>query len=128
MKNLVERIMVVNNGVYVRIVMEDEIGEVLVDKTVKANKKLMLRMTVREYHGFLEDCVGADEEVERELNSYMDIVDRESIAQLCEMTEDELKETFMELETRYQRLDENGYVIPREEAGLLIHAIYERRH
>ena len=103
-------------------------GEILVDKTVRANKKLMLRMTMNEYYGFPEDAGYENEEVERELNSYMDIVDKESIAELCEMTVDEFTEKFMDMETRRYRLDENGYVMPKEEASMLIYAIYERKH
>jgi hypothetical protein len=128
MMNTVERIVIVNNGVYVNVVMEDNMGEILVDKTVRANKKLMLRMTMNEYYGFPEDAGYENEEVERELNSYMDIVDKESIAELCEMTVDEFTERFMDMETRSYRLDENGYIIPKEEASMLIYAIYERKH
>lgn len=128
MMNTVERIVIVNNGVYVNVVMEDNMGEILVDKTVRANKKLMLRMTMNEYYGFPEDAGYENEEVERELNSYMDIVDKESIAELCEMTVGEFTEKFMDMETRSYRLDENGYVIPKEEASMLIYAIYERKH
>jgi hypothetical protein len=128
MMNTVERIVIVNNGVYVNVVMEDNMGEILVDKTVRANKKLMLRMTMNEYYGFPEDAGYENEEVERELNSYVDIVDKESIAELCEMTVDEFTERFMDMETRSYRLDENGYIIPKEEASILIYAIYERKH
>jgi hypothetical protein len=128
MMNTVERIVIVNNGVYVNVVMEDNMGEILVDKTVRANKKLMLRMTMNEYYGFPEDAGYENEEVERELNSYVDIVDKESIAELCEMTVDEFTERFMDMETRSYRLDENGYIIPKEEASMLIYAIYERKH